>query len=74
MNLMTEEEENEDDEVVLKKIDEVGLKTEDFFKDKELFVNEYFINNPEMVIGELTLATNQFRECISVKSSGKLCS
>ena len=74
-NEFDEEEENEDDEVVSKKkIDRSWLKTRRVFKDKELFVNEYFINNPEMVIGELTLATNQFGECISVKSSGKLSS
>lgn len=74
-NEFDEEDGNEDDDVVSKKkIDRSWLKTKRVFKDKDLFVNEYFINNPEMVIGELTLATNQFGECISVKPSKKLSS
>lgn len=43
-----------------------------YFADKDLYVNEYFINNPEMVIGDIIASTNQFGECISVKNKFNL--
>lgn len=39
------------------------------FNDSDVNVNEYFINNPQMVIGELTIGTNQFGNCINVIAS-----
>ncbi len=39
------------------------------YENTGVFINEYFINNPQMVIGTLEEATNQFGKCLKVKPS-----
>lgn len=67
--------EDEEEEVKSKKeVNRSWTHSVKYFDDKELYINEYYINNPEMVIGDIVLSTNQFGECLTVKNSNKLAS
>ncbi|XZK70492.1 helicase-related protein (plasmid) [Clostridium perfringens] len=40
--------------------------------DEDLYINEYFVNNPEMILGSLTVTSSRFGEALTVISEKSL--